>query len=71
VASLPPGLDVDTVVVEGAAGPAILEVAADAGADLIVVGARDRGPVAQLLLGSVSRDVVRDATVPVVVAPQL
>jgi len=36
-------------------------------ADLIVVGARGIGPIAKLLLGSVSQAVVREATLPVLV----
>jgi nucleotide-binding universal stress UspA family protein len=37
--------------------------------DLLVVGSRAGGPVARLLLGSVSSEVVRRATCPVLVLP--
>jgi|SRR5262245_9879871 len=55
------------VVVQGPAGPALLD-AAD-GADLIVLGSRGLGTVAGALLGSVTHHVVHHATRPVVVVP--
>jgi nucleotide-binding universal stress UspA family protein len=60
---------VDRVVVEGLAGDAILDNAHDA--ELIVVGTRARGSLAELFLGSVSHHVVRHARCPVVVVPPL
>jgi len=65
VEALPHG--VDTVVAPGLAADVIVEAGADA--DLIVVGSRGRGPLGQLLLGSVSQAVLRTAAVPVVVIP--
>jgi nucleotide-binding universal stress UspA family protein len=52
-------------------GPAhvIEEVAAEAGADLIVVGTRGHAPVAGLLLGSVTQRLLHVATRPVLVVP--
>ena len=55
------------VVVQGPAGPAILDAAE--GADLIVLGTRGLGTVAGALLGSVTHHVVHHATRPVVVVP--
>jgi nucleotide-binding universal stress UspA family protein len=46
----------------------IVRVAEEGGYELIVVGSRGRSPVGELLLGSVSRSVVRRAPCPVLVA---
>jgi len=50
---------------EGKAYPAILEVAADQRADLIVMGVRGRNPLDLMLFGSTTNQVVRRATCPV------
>jgi nucleotide-binding universal stress UspA family protein len=55
------------VVVQGPAGPAILDAAEDA--DLIVLGTRGLGTVSGALLGSVTHHVVHHATRPAVVVP--
>jgi nucleotide-binding universal stress UspA family protein len=65
VTTLPRGLD--RLVIRGAAPEAILGAAE--GAELIVVGSRGRSGLGELLLGSVSRDVVRNSSIPVVVVP--
>ena len=54
------------------AGPTvetILAEASDAGADLIVVGAHRHARARQLLLGSVSKALIKDAPCPVTVVP--
>lgn len=58
---------VETRVVEGRAGAALLDACADA--DLLVVGRHDHGHD-RLLLGSVSNDCVHHCPVPVVVVQQ-
>jgi nucleotide-binding universal stress UspA family protein len=59
--------DVTVTVVEGQPGPALLAAAEDA--DLLVVGSRGNGPLAGLLLGSVSQYCATHAHCPVVVVP--
>jgi nucleotide-binding universal stress UspA family protein len=57
----------EAVVTTGAAGPAILEIAAQRQADLIVVGTIGRTGLRRALLGSVAETVVRQATCSVLV----
>ncbi|MFD0313110.1 universal stress protein [Streptomyces flavalbus] len=60
--------DVEYVGLEGAPGPLLSELGADAG--LLVLGSRGRGGFTSLLLGSSSLTVARDAECPVVVVPR-
>lgn len=62
------GVEADTEVLEGDPAEQILELARLRDADLIVVGSRGLGPIAGTLLGSVSREVLRHADRPVLVA---
>src|SRR5687767_9788251 len=55
------GLYISTAVLEGRPGDAILTEAERWGADLLVVGSRDDGPIRRLLFGSVSQFVARHA----------
>lgn len=70
VERLPEGLRQDAHPIVGHQHPrsGILAAADDWRAELIAVGARGGGPLTNLLLGSVSRGVVHQATVPVLVA---
>jgi nucleotide-binding universal stress UspA family protein len=60
---------VQQVVVQGPAAPALIEAARDS--SLLVVGSRGRGGFAGLLLGSVSQQVAHEATVPIVIIPRV
>jgi nucleotide-binding universal stress UspA family protein len=46
---------------------AILELADQASAELLVIGARRRSPVGKLLLGSVTQTLILDADIPVLI----
>ncbi len=61
-----PGLEVRATVVVDHPADALTEASSDAG--LVVVGARGRGAVSGLFLGSVSHEVIHRAACPVVVA---
>jgi nucleotide-binding universal stress UspA family protein len=67
VEGLPAELEASAWAVGGPAAKAILAVAADIGADLIVTGSRGRGAVAGALLGSVSTEVLHGARCDVLV----
>jgi len=61
------GVQAESVLGLGSASEAIVELAHEKGADLIVVGTRALGPVGRLLLGSVSSHIVAHARCPVLV----
>jgi nucleotide-binding universal stress UspA family protein len=68
VAALPTGVAVESVCCAGSPGA---ELASESEhVDLIVVGSRGHGPRAAVLLGSVSRALIRKAACPVVVLPR-
>ena len=58
----------ESIILRGRAAGAIIDDARDFGADLVIVGSRGHGPVASLVLGSVSAEVVDHAPCPVLVA---
>ena len=62
------GVAAETELLEGDPAERVVELAQLRGAELIVVGCRDRGALAEALLGSVSHAVVQDADRPVLVA---
>lgn len=62
------GVSSEVDVVQGPAGDAIVAAAGFRHADLIVMGARKRNPIAARLSRSISKHVLRDATIPVLVA---
>ena len=63
------GVPFTTEVVAGRPADEIVAYADSIGADLIVIGSRGLGSVAGVLLGSVSRGVLRESRTPVVVVP--
>jgi nucleotide-binding universal stress UspA family protein len=62
------GVDADSDITEGDVVDEILRAAVYREADLIVVGSRGRGTVSGTLLGSVSRELLEVAPVPVLVS---
>lgn len=67
VEKLDPSLEASPWVVGGPAAKAILTVAEDIEADLIVTGSRNRGAVARAVLGSVSTEILHGARCDVLV----
>lgn len=63
------GLAVTSRLVDAPAATAIAEAAASEAADLIVMSTHGHGGLGRLLFGSVTDEVVRGATVPVLVVP--
>lgn len=61
------GAQYTTVMEDGRPASVIAKVADEAGADVIVVGRRGRGGVAELLLGSVSHELVLHSKRPVLI----
>jgi nucleotide-binding universal stress UspA family protein len=59
--------DAETLLLEGSPGPAICDMAADIGADVIVMGSRGHGGLRRAVLGSVSDHVIRHAPCPVLI----
>lgn len=53
----------------GDAASAIVRIAEDVEADLIVAGSRGRGPIAGLILGSVALRLLQSASCPVLIVP--
>lgn len=62
-----PGRDLERLTLRGRPGSAIVEEARAWKADLVVLGNRGHGPIASMVLGSVSAEVVDHAPCPVLV----
>lgn len=63
------GVDYEVAVVEGDTRTALLDLARDRSADLLVIGSRGHGAVGQLLLGSVATSLAQHSELPVTVVP--
>ena len=63
------GLQVTALLEQGPTGMTLLQTAERVQTDLIIVGSHGRGAMLHLLLGSVSEQVLKKATCPVLVVP--
>lgn len=61
------GITIETKVLEGYPSTALLEVAKNEKADLIVMGSHGRTGLKRLWLGSIAESVVQEATIPVLI----
>jgi len=64
------GIDCEMKTEHGDPAEKILEEARSGGYDLLVTGTRGRGPIARLLLGSISHNVTESAPCPVLVVSE-
>jgi nucleotide-binding universal stress UspA family protein len=62
------GLEADGVVLRGRPATVLVDEARDWSADLVIAGSRGHGPIASLVLGSVSAELVDQAPCPVLIA---
>ena len=65
----PAGVVVETILLNGMPVPSIVEFCERVGADFLAVGTHSLPRVARLLLGSVSRELIRRTRTPILVAP--
>ena len=63
------GVEVESLVKQGIPVDTILEQVEETGADTIVIGSKGHGTLYEAFVGSVCRDVIKDAKVPIVVIP--
>ncbi len=63
------GIETKALLIQGATAATILREASKLRVDMIVVGSHGYGAVHKLLVGSVSENVLRKATAPVLVVP--
>ena len=63
------GLAVTPLTVQGPSAEKILELAKKTQASYIVVGSHNHGPLYDLFVGSVAREVLKHSTIPVLVVP--
>ncbi len=63
------GVDVEIIIKQGTPAEVVLKEAKEKNADLIVMGSHGRGVVMEAILGSVSKDIIKRAKVPVLIVP--
>ena len=63
------GLDATALLLQGATAETILREAERLSADVVLMGTRARGAVSELFVGSVSKEVLRQSTRPVLLIP--
>ncbi len=63
------GVDVKAILVQGPTVETLLEMAEKQGSDLIIVGSHGRSMVGEMLMGSVSKGLIRAGRCPVTVVP--
>ncbi|MFN8245184.1 MAG: universal stress protein [Ferruginibacter sp.] len=61
--------DIQTLVLEGELAPSILQAARHEHADIIVVGTHGRGALEELMMGSVTKKLIKDSEIPLFVIP--
>jgi len=64
-------LDATALLIQGTTVKTILQKATTLGADMVIIGSHGRSKIYQLLLGSVSEEVIHQAKCPVLVVPLL
>ena len=69
MAALPAGIHCEPVLIDGATVPALTRLSG--GLDLLVLGSRGYGAEGAVLLGPVSRELVRNAQCPLMITPRL
>jgi nucleotide-binding universal stress UspA family protein len=62
-------VQIETIVLSGAAAPAVIEFAETAAADLIVSGTHGYGFINRLVLGSMARELLRESSVSLLCVP--
>lgn len=63
------GLDTTGLLIQGATAETILNMTSKLNIDMIVVGSHGRGAMYQLLVGSVSEEVLHKSEIPILVIP--
>lgn len=64
---LPEGIEVEKIVKVGVPGRAIVRIAEDEGADLIIMGNSGKGSISSFVMGSVSHYTVQHSKCPVLI----